>query len=114
MYRLSPVRPVAEALRLFGLAAGRVYLAAGVTSGAVRSYRTISPLPEEILWGFLPAVSFLLHCPSDCSALMLSSTGPAQVDQSTRMQFGLSSPGKTGRDRHFGRDKITIIPPPLK
>jgi len=32
---------------LFGLAPGGVYLAATVTSSAVRSYRTISPLPAE-------------------------------------------------------------------
>jgi len=31
---------------LFGLALGGVYLAAAVTSCAVRSYRTLSPLPE--------------------------------------------------------------------
>jgi len=30
---------------LFGLAPGGVYPATGVTTGAVRSYRTISPLP---------------------------------------------------------------------
>ncbi len=30
---------------LFGLAPGGVYPAAGVTTGAVRSYRTFSPLP---------------------------------------------------------------------
>ena len=31
---------------LFGLAPGGVYLAVPVTSNAVRSYRTISPLPD--------------------------------------------------------------------
>ncbi len=36
-------------LRLFGLAAGGVCLAAEVTSGAVRSYRTFSPLPGGML-----------------------------------------------------------------
>ena len=34
---------------LFGLAAGGVCLAANVTTRAVRSYRTISPLPGEML-----------------------------------------------------------------
>ena len=42
------VTPRARALRLFGLAAGGVCLATGVTTRAVRSYRTISPLPEEM------------------------------------------------------------------
>jgi hypothetical protein len=31
---------------LFGLAPGGVYRAADVAAGAVRSYRTISPLPQ--------------------------------------------------------------------
>ena len=35
---------------LFGLAPCGVYLASGVTDGAVRSYRTISPLPRR--WSF--------------------------------------------------------------
>ena len=34
---------------LFGLAPGGVCPAAGVTAGAVRSYRTISPLPQQIM-----------------------------------------------------------------
>lgn len=43
---------------LFDLAPGRVYHAAPVASHAVRSYRTISPLPSR---GW--AVYFLLHFP---------------------------------------------------
>jgi hypothetical protein len=35
---------------LFGLAPGGVYRAADVTTGAVRSYRTFSPLPPSYLW----------------------------------------------------------------
>ncbi len=54
MWRLSPACLVAEALRLFGLAAGGVCLAVRVTPNAVRSYRTISPLPEEIPFGMSP------------------------------------------------------------
>ncbi len=38
------VTALAKPVRIFGLAAGGVYLAAGVTTNAVRSYRTISPL----------------------------------------------------------------------
>ena len=34
---------------LFGLAPGGVCPAAGVTAGAVRSYHTISPLPQQIM-----------------------------------------------------------------
>jgi len=34
-------------LPLFGLAPGGVYPATGVTVGAVRSYRTFSPLPAR-------------------------------------------------------------------
>jgi len=41
-----PSLVVGETLRIFGLAASGVYPAADVTTGAVRSYRTFSPLPE--------------------------------------------------------------------
>ena len=46
--------------RLFGLAPAGVYHAAGVTTGAVGSYPTVSPLPaiEQ------QAVCSLWHCPS--------------------------------------------------
>ena len=46
---------------LFGLAPGGVCPAAGVAAGAVRSYRTISPLPR--LTQHAGAVCFLWHCP---------------------------------------------------
>ena len=61
---------------LFGLAPCGVYPASGFTDGAVRSYRTISPLPRrrrsKLLQGRPPperkgvaeAVSFLWHWPS--------------------------------------------------
>ncbi len=45
---------------LFGLAPCGVYHAAAITGRAVRSYRTISPLPQDLRPG---AVSFLLHWP---------------------------------------------------
>jgi len=45
---------------LFGLAPDGVYPATAVTSSAVRSYRTFSPLPAaEAAW----AVCFLWHFP---------------------------------------------------
>jgi len=51
----------APRLFLFGLAPGGVYQAATVTGHAVRSYRTLSPLPHyaEARW----AVYFLWHFP---------------------------------------------------
>jgi hypothetical protein len=46
---------------LFGLAPGGVYLATPVTEGAVRSYRTFSPLPKKfrrfVLCGTFPGVA---------------------------------------------------------
>src|SRR5687768_11948260 len=46
---------------LFGLAPCGVLPATGVTAGAVRSYRTFSPLLASALAGFGGAVSFLCH-----------------------------------------------------
>src|SRR5271165_3898253 len=43
--KLYPLARVSLAPPLFGLAPGGVCRAAGVTAGAVRSYRTVSPLP---------------------------------------------------------------------
>ena len=57
----KPLRAHAHALRrppLFGLAPGGVYPALAVTSEAVRSYRTVSPLPRRSA-----AVCFLWHYP---------------------------------------------------
>ena len=48
---------------LFGLAPGGVCRAAAVAGGAVRSYRTLSPLPCVRPWGRAPAVCFLWHFP---------------------------------------------------
>jgi len=48
---------------LFGLASGGVYHAAPVARNAVRSYRTLSPLPAFALVGYGVAVCFLLHFP---------------------------------------------------
>ncbi len=47
---------------LFGLAPGGVYRAAPVTGSAVRSCRTLSPLPADGI-GRARAVCFLWHCP---------------------------------------------------
>ena len=91
MCRLSPACPVAEALRLFGLAAGGVCLAVRVTPNAVRSYRTISPLPEEIPFGMSPGG--LLSVALSVGLLRLDVI--KHQDPSGRfdrpLQFGLSS-----------------------
>ena len=69
-----------KTLRIFDLAAGGVCLATRVTTSAVRSYRTISPLPSpRIAIRGLSAVSFLLHFPLDYSTWTLSSTVPCAV-----------------------------------
>ena len=51
---------------LFGLAPGGVCRAVAVAGNAVRSYRTLSPLPADLgreARGPWPAVCFLWHCP---------------------------------------------------
>ncbi len=50
---------------LFGLAPGGVYLATDITAGAVRSYRTFSPLPPRMGLGgiFSVALSVGLRLP---------------------------------------------------
>ena len=48
---------------LFGLAPGGVYPAAPVARGAVRSCRTVSPLPAGCLAALARAVCFLWHFP---------------------------------------------------
>src|SRR5262245_66580741 len=65
---------IARATRpLSGLASGGVYRALSVTGEAVRSYRTVSPLPT-LRW----AVCFLLHCPASHLDLPLTSTLPCE------------------------------------
>ena len=59
---------------LFGLAPSGVYRATPVTRGAVRSYRTVSPLP--VLPEEPSAVCSLLHFPSPRGARPLAGTLP--------------------------------------
>ena len=54
---------VAAQPSLFGLAPGGVYPAAPVARGAVRSCRTVSPLPAGCLAALARAVCFLWHFP---------------------------------------------------
>jgi hypothetical protein len=65
---------------LFGLAPCGVLPAADVATGAVRSYRTFSPLPRRS--GHRPrrrAVCFLCHCPSSCPDRALPGALPCGV-----------------------------------
>jgi hypothetical protein len=68
---------------LFGLAPGGVCRAAGVAAGAVRSYRTVSPLPRQNTThrGGLFSV-----------ALSLGSRPPDVIRHRLSMEPGLSSP----------------------
>jgi len=59
---------------LFGLAPGGVYPATDVATGAVRSYRTISPLPTRFKRGL--AVYFLWHFPWARAPQVLPGTLP--------------------------------------
>src|SRR5258706_9793816 len=72
---------------LLGLAPGGVYPAAAVAGSAVRSYRTISPLPParpKARWGW--------RCVS--VALSLGSPPPGVTRHRVSMEPGLSSPPK--------------------
>ena len=68
---------------LFGLAPGGVYPATPVTRRAVRSYRTLSPLPEDRLRG-LPGGLFSV-------ALSVGSRPPGVTWRPYPMEPGLSS-----------------------
>ena len=66
---------------LFGLAPGGVFPATDVTTSAVRSYRTFSPLPNLTNLGYATKVSswavyFLWHYPSAHAAQALPGTLP--------------------------------------
>src|SRR6185436_9233284 len=66
---------IARATRpLSGLASGGVCRALSVAGEAVRSYRTVSPLPIS-RW----AVCFLLHCPASHLDWPLTSTLPCEA-----------------------------------
>jgi len=69
-----------------------------VATGAVRSYRTFSPLPQ------LPeAVFFLCHYPSDCSARALPGALPSGV-----RTFLRPPPFRLRRDKPEG--PLTVYP----
>jgi len=114
---------------LFGLAAGGVCLAVRVTPDAVRSYRTISPLPagDESGRRYLFCCTFRRLGPLDalagraagCSALTLSSTGPARDPEFLAPENGHAVRTFLGdpvgfearpdrRGRHFGHGLIAL------
>jgi len=76
---------------LFGLAPHGVYRAPSVAVGAVRSYRTVSPLPSGPERN-RKAVCFLWHFPSRRRDRALPGMPPVA-------EFGLSSPRDSGRSR---------------
>jgi len=78
-------RNPAGAPSLFGLAPGGVYPAASVTSRAVRSYRTLSPLPIALPFLAEPAGGLL------SVALSLGSPPPGVTRHRVSVEPGLSS-----------------------
>src|SRR5712691_9030260 len=88
-----PGRPIRTSIRgflpvppLFGLAPGGVYRAACVAAGAVRSCRTVSPLPRDFARGGL---RFLWHFPWGHPRRALSGTAcPWSPDFPPRRPFG--------------------------
>ncbi len=103
------VKPRAELTGIFGLAGGGVCPAGAVTDTAVRSYRTISPLPVPPC--FLAkarrgpsAVYFLWHYPAGCPGWLLTTTVPFPARTFLPRRFASpAAPTCVGRRR--GRQK---------
>ena len=74
---------------LFGLAPGGVCRAVSVAGNAVRSYRTVSPLPRPKRYA-AAAVCSLWHCPWGLAPK--GSTPPDVIRHRSSMEPGLSSP----------------------
>jgi len=81
---------VASSPLLFGLAPGGVCRATPVAGGAVRSYRTLSPLPAGLV---APAGGLL------SVALSLGSPPPGVTRHRASVEPGLSSPAQRGSGR---------------
>ena len=81
---------------LFGLAPGGVYRAASVAGRALRSYRTLSPLPAAKPCGL--GTGGLLSV-----ALSLGSPPPDVIRHRVSVEPGLSSPGRKVQGRPSGR-----------
>ena len=83
---------------LFGLAPGGVCRAAGVAASAVRSYRTVSPLPRHTQRS--AAVCSLWHFPWARTRRMLSGTAcPRSPDFPPRQPFGFAGAAVRPTDR---------------
>jgi len=81
-YLLSEIGAGHSRSPLFGLAPGGVYRASRVTTRAVRSYRTVSPLPDPAIArsdGGPSAVCSLWHFPWPCGRWALPTTVPFGV-----------------------------------
>jgi len=94
-------RKAAAPSSLLGLAPGGVYRAADVAAGAVRPYRTLSPLPAGRARSPTPAGGLL------SVALSLGSPPPGVTRHRVPVEPGLSSPASP-REQPSGR-----LPPPL-
>ena len=77
---------------LLGLAPGGVFPATAVAGGAVRSYRTVSPLPAAQLVGRAGGVLSV--------ALSLGSPPPGVTRHRTSVEPGLSSPRAAAESGH--------------
>ncbi len=97
---------------LFGLAPGGVYPAICVTTNAVRSYRTISPLPK---CRGIQAVYFLRHFPSVYTAQALTGTLPygartfLPIKILTRRLSGQLSKPDTICPRRYKQDQLEFF-----
>ncbi len=88
---------------LFGLAPGGVCPAASVAAGAVRSYRTFSPLPRSTQRA--AAVCSLWHFPWARARRTLSGTAcPWSPDCPPRQPFGFAGAAVRPTDRHRDGD----------
>jgi len=76
---------------LFGLAPGGVCRAVSIAGNAVRSYRTVSPLPRPIHYAAVVVCS-LWHCPWGLSPLAREQSPPDVIRHRSSMEPGLSSP----------------------
>ena len=91
---------------LFGLAPEGVYRAACVTADAVRSYRTLSPLPARDTRSRTSAVCSLLHFPSARAAQGLPGLPPCGARTFLRRHQTAAivwpTPGNKTRTNHRG------------
>lgn len=90
-----------QATGLLGLAGGGVFHAVTVTDDAVRSYRTISPLPKPRK---APAVSFLWHCPAGHPGRSLAAAAPCPARTFLRSFHSGGRP--THSEWHYRRNTI--------